>query len=110
MYAGKFRTDPNPKIGFHPGNCRNLRERRVLEFLLPILNPDKPKRINLPMVNTLFGAMSGVQLVNWRLLIHKFVEKSFHHIGQKPLFFPPYILHLYQHYDCFIAKEEDLLP
>ena len=59
------------------------------------------------MANTMFGAMSRVQPVNWGLLFHKFVEKTFPYIGRKPSF--PYILHLYQHYDCFTAKEEDML-
>ena len=61
------------------------------------------------MANTLFGAMSGVRPVNWGLLIHDFIEKSLPHIGRKPSFLPPYILHLYQHYDCFTVEEEDPL-
>ena len=109
LYAGKFRTDPDPKDGFHPGNYRTLRERRVLKFILPILNPEKPKRINLTMANTLFGAMSGVRPVIWGLQIHEFVEKSLPHIGRKPSFLSPYILHLYRHYNCFTVEEKDLL-
>ena len=64
LFAGKFRGDADPKEGFHPSNCRNQRERSVLEFFMPILNPDKPKRITLTAANTLFGAMSGVRPVN----------------------------------------------
>ena len=109
LFVGKFRGDADPKDGFHPGNCRNLRERRVLEFLLPILNPDKPKRISLTMANTLFGAMSGVRPVNWGLIIQEIVGRALPHIGRKPSFLSPFILHLYQHYDCILAEEEDLL-
>ena len=109
LFAGKFRGDADPKDGFHPGNCRNLRERRVLEFLLPILNPDKPKRISLTMANTLFGAMSGVRPVNWGLIIHEVVGRALPHIGRKPSFLSPFILHLYQHFDCITAEEEDML-
>jgi hypothetical protein len=65
LFIGKFRGEVDPKEGLHPSNCRNLRERRVLEFLMPILNPEKPKRISLTMANTLFGAMSGARPVNW---------------------------------------------
>ena len=109
LFVGKFRADPNPKDGFHPRNCRNLRERRVLEFLMPILNPEKPKRISLTMANTLFGAMSGVQPVNWGLIIHEVVERALPNVGRKPSFLSPFILHLYQHFDCITAEEEDLL-
>ena len=69
LFTGKFRADPSLKDGSHLGKCRNLRERGVLEFLLPILNLDKPKRISLTMANTLFGAISGVRPVNWGLII-----------------------------------------
>ena len=39
---GKFRNDANPKNGFPVRDCRDYRERRLLEFLLPIVHPDKP--------------------------------------------------------------------
>ena len=43
LFAGKFKGEVDPKEGFHPGNCRNLRKRRMLEFMMPILNTEKPK-------------------------------------------------------------------
>ena len=39
---GKFRDDADPKDGFSVRDCRDARERRVLEFLVPIVHPDKP--------------------------------------------------------------------
>ena len=30
LFVGKFRGDADPKEGFHPENCWNLRERSVL--------------------------------------------------------------------------------
>ena len=105
--VGKFRTDPDPKDGFHPWTCRNPGERSVLKFILPILSPEKP-RFGQYMANTLYGAMSGARPVNWGKLIHQYVEKSIPHIGRKPSYLSPYILHLYQHYDCFTGEDEDL--
>ena len=109
LFAGKLRGDADPKEGFHPGNCWNQRERRVLEFLLPILNPDKPKRISLTMANTMFGAMSEIRPVNWGLIIHEVVGRALPQIGRKPSFLSPFILHLCQHYDLLTAEEQDLL-
>ena len=40
LCTGKFRGDVDPKEGLHPTNCRNPRERRVLEFLMPTLYPE----------------------------------------------------------------------
>ena len=61
------------------------------------------------MANTLFGAMSGVRPVNWGRLIQEFLEKSLLHIGRKPSYLSPYILHLYQHHGCVNEAEEDML-
>ena len=61
---GKFRIEHDPKDGFHPGDCKNPREHRVVEFLLPILYPEKPKRLSITMANTIFGALFGTRPVN----------------------------------------------
>ena len=90
LFVGNFRGDVDPKEGLHPANCRNPRERRVLEFLMPILYPEKPKRISLTMANTLFGALSGVRLVNWGLLIHEIVGRALPNIGKKPSYLSPF--------------------
>ena len=64
LFAEKFRGDVDPKECLHPSNSRNPTVRRMLEFLMPILNLEKPKRISLTMANTLFGAISRVRPVN----------------------------------------------
>ena len=80
----KVRGDVDLKEGLHSSNCLNPREKRVLEFLMPILNPEKPKRISLTMANTLFDALSEVRPVNLGLLIHEVVGRAILNIGRKP--------------------------
>ena len=43
------------------------------------------------------------------MIIHKLVGRALPHIGQKPSCLSPFILHLYQHFNCITAEEEDLL-
>ena len=110
FYAGKFRGDNDPKEGFHPGNCQSKRERKVLEFLMSIMNPEKPKHISLTLANTLFGALSGSMPVNWGLLIHEVVAKALPHVGKKPSFLSPFLYHLYHlyhQYNMLVPDEED---
>ena len=109
MFAGKFKGDVDPEEGLHPSNCRNPREWRVLEFLMHILNPKKPKRSTLTMANTLFGAMFGVRPMNWGLLIHEVVGRAIPHIRRKPFNLSTFILHLSKHFDCINVDEEDML-
>ena len=54
---GKFLHDVDPKDGFPIRECRNNRKRRVLEFLVPIVHPDKPTRVTWTLGNTIFGAL-----------------------------------------------------
>ena len=56
---GKFLHEVDPKDGFPVKECRNDRERRVLEFLVPIVHPDKPTRVTRTPGNTIFGALEG---------------------------------------------------
>ena len=39
---GKFRSEADPKDRFPVRECRDPRERRLLEYLAPIMHPDKP--------------------------------------------------------------------
>ena len=55
---GKFRNKADPKDGFPVRDYRDARERRVLEFLVPIMHPDKPTRVTRTLGNTIFGALS----------------------------------------------------
>ena len=60
----KFSTSINPKDGHTISDCIDPRERRVLEFVLPILYPKKPSPVTLMVGNTIFGALSGFRKVN----------------------------------------------
>ena len=108
-FVGKFRMEHDPKDGFHPGDCQNVREHRVIEFLLPILYPEKPKRLSITMANTIFEALFGTQPVRWGRLIQKLVEKSIPHIGKKPFPLSPYLLHLYQRNNYVNEAEEEAI-
>ena len=47
----------------------------MLEFKLPILYPEKPTWIILTLLTTIFGALSGVRQVSWRMVIQDLVGK-----------------------------------
>ena len=76
----------------------------MIEFILPILSLENPKRLSITMANTLFGAMSGVRPINWGRFIQEYVEKSLTHIGRKPSFLSPYILHLISNTDALTKQ------
>ena len=66
---GKFSILINPKDGYAVAKCVDPRERKVLEFVVPILYPEKPSRVTVMVGNTIFGALSRIRKVSWGLVI-----------------------------------------
>ena len=56
---GKFRNDVDPKDGFPVRDCRDAREHRVLEFLVPIVHQisllGSPAYWGIPYLGLLVG-------------------------------------------------------
>ena len=103
---GKFKTTINPKDGHAVSDCIDPRERRVLEFVIPILYPEKPGRVTKEIGNTIFGALSGEYKVSWMQVIHELMDKLVSMLGKrKPTPVSPYLFHLYYKFEC-IRKEE----
>ena len=77
--------------------------------MMPILNPEKPKRVTLTVANTLFGALSGVRPVDWGVIIHEIVARGISQIGKKPFYVSPFIMNLYEFHHCTTVDEDDKL-
>ena len=93
----KFRNDADPKDGFPVRDCRDARERRVLEFLVPIVHPDKSTRVTRMLGNTIFGALSGERFVDWSRIFMELVNWLVGGAGKtKPTPIYPFLYHLYE--------------
>jgi hypothetical protein len=77
-----FRALLSPKDGYAIEDCTDIRYRRVLAFLFPILYPEKPNRITVTMGNTIFGALNGGQKVNWARIISNLVVQLVARVGK----------------------------
>ena len=66
---GKFSTPINPKDGYVVANCEDLREQRVLEFVVLILYLEKPTRITITISNTIFGMLFGTRPASWGVVM-----------------------------------------
>lgn len=51
----------------------------MLEFLIPILYPEKPTRVTVMVANTIFGAMEG-RTVHWGKILARVVVKLVEHV------------------------------
>ena len=74
---GKFLHQVDPKDGNLVRDCRDARHRRLLEFIVLIIHPDKPTRVTITIGNTIFGVLDSERPIDWRRvfmdLVHKLV-------------------------------------
>ena len=84
----------NPKDGF--AVAEDVRAKRILEFLIPILYLEKPTRVTMTVGNTIFEALLGDQRVDWGLIFQSVVTKLVEATRKlKAMPIEPYLFHLY---------------
>jgi hypothetical protein len=102
-----FRAPPSPKDGYAIEDGTDVRHRRVLVFLVPILYPEKLNRITITMDNTIFGALNGGRKVNWARIISNLVVQLVARVGKSrasPI--RPFLYHLYERKELLRPEEE----
>ena len=104
---GKFRNDADSKDGFSVKDCMDPREHRLLEFIVPIVHPDKPTRVTRTIGNTIFGALSGDRPVDWGKVFCELVQRLVGGAGKaKPTPICPFMYHLYECKGLLTEEEE----
>ena len=95
--VGQFSKSVNPKDGYAVSDCDDFRAKQVLEFLIPILYPEKPTWVTVTVGNTIFGALLGDRPVDWGLLIYDVVARMVGLVSKgKPTMICPFMFHLYK--------------
>ena len=88
-------------------DCRVDRNRRLLEFLIPIVHPDKPTRVTITIGNTIFGALDGRREVDWGVVFRDMVQRLAKGVGKpKPTPICPFLFHIYEGQGLLTAEEE----
>ena len=106
---GMFSDRVNPKDGYAVADCKDPRVKRVLEFLVPLLYPEKPTRVTITVGNTIFGALSGERPVDWGIVVKDLVQRLLFEMGKsKATPICPYVFHLYQSHELLLpAKKKE---
>ena len=107
FHEGKFAHVVDPKDGYSVKDCRNDCHRRLLEFLVPIVHPDKPTWVTITIGKTIFGALDGARLVDWGVVIQNLVQQLAQGVGKpKPTPICPFLFHLYNSQGLLTKEEE----
>ena len=90
-------------------DCKEPRARKVLEFLVPLLYPEKPTRVTITVGNTIFGALSGERPVDWGIVVKDLIQRLLSGMGKsKAMPICPYIFHLYHSHELLLpAKKKE---
>ena len=62
--VGRFNHPVHSKDGYLIADCKDPRARRVLEFLVPILLPDKGARVTVGIASTILGCFENQRAVD----------------------------------------------
>ena len=104
---GKFNSPVHSKDGYLTADCKDPRARRVLEFLVPILLPDKGARVTVGVANTILGCFENKRAVDWGPVFADHVKKMVSGVGgTKPSGLSPFLFHLYKAMECLDEEEE----
>ena len=104
---GKFSERVNPKDRYAVVDCKEPRARKVLEFLIPLLYPEKPTRVTITVGNTIFGALSGERPVDWGIVVKDLVQRLVSGMGKsKATSICPYVFHLYHSHELLLPAEK----
>ena len=104
--GGKFRNAANPKDEFAIADCEDSKAKRVLEFLIPILYPEKPTRVTMTVGNTIFGALLDEWKVDWGIVLQAVVAKLVEEARKlKATPIGPYLFHLYMGQELLNGEE-----
>ena len=106
-HEGRFMHQVDPKDRYSVSDCRVDRNRRLLEFLIPIVHPDKPTRVTITIENTIFGALDGGREVDWGVVFRDMIQRLEKGVG-KPKSTPicPFLFHIYEGQGLLTAEEE----
>lgn len=105
----KFHNPPLSKDGYVVGDCKNERHKRLLQFLMPILYPERPNRVLVTTANTIFGALSGDRKVFWGVVLKEMVAKMVATLGNTigtPI--GPFFFHLYDYLGTLRSGERTM--
>ena len=104
---GRFIHQVDPKDGYSVDDCQNNWQRKLLEFLVPIVHPDKPTRVTITIGNTIFGALDGGREVDWRVIFWDLAHRLAKGVG-KPKSTPicSFLFHLYEGQGLLTGDEE----
>ena len=104
---GKFSHMVDPKDGYLISDYMDAQKHRLLEFIIPIIHPDKPTRVTITIGNTIFRALDGGHSMDWSVIFRDLSQRLLAGVEKSKLTpISPFLFHLYESKGILTEEEE----
>ncbi|CAM6099454.1 unnamed protein product [Calypogeia fissa] len=101
-----FAGEIDAKEGWRLSQCSDPKFQAVLSFLIPILSPQKPRRVTVRVGSTIVAAYTGLKVIFWPKILEDVIALQARSLHLKtPTSLSCYLAHLYAHQNV-LTKEE----
>ena len=105
--GGYFAGTIDAKEGWSLDQCIDDRMRQLFAYLVPILHPEKPKRITVQLGSTIVAGLIDNLRVNWAAIILERISRQATNMkGKKSTALSTYLFLLYQAEDLLTREEK----
>ncbi|CAM6101327.1 unnamed protein product [Calypogeia fissa] len=102
-----FAGEIDAKEGWRLTQCSDPEFLPVLSFLLPILSPQKPKRVTVRVGSTILAAYTGLRVISWPKILEDVIGLQARSLHLKtPTSLSYYLVHLYAHQKVLLEEME----
>lgn len=102
FFAGQI----DEKEGWSVDQCVDKSVRQLMYFLIPILHPEKPKRVTVKLGSTIIACLVDRLQVNWAALILEVMMRQVGNLkGTKGISLSTYLFHMYNELDLLTPSE-----
>src|SRR5450759_2963037 len=105
--GGYFAGTIDNKEGWSLAQCTDDRMRQIFAYLVPILHPEKPKRITVQLGSTIVAGLIDNLRVNWAAIILERISRQATNMkGKKSTALSTYLFLLYQAEELLMREEK----
>ena len=102
-----FEGRPSGGDGWKLADCRHQELREVLEFLIPLLNPNKPKRVTVQVASAVVDCLINNGNYSWARIFEERIKNQVLKLQSvRVSFLAAYCLNLYQTEEELLTKKE----
>jgi hypothetical protein len=102
-----FEGRPSGGDGWKLADCRHQELREVLEFLIPLLNPNKPKRVTVQVASAVVDCLLNNTNYSWARIFEERIKNQVLKLQNvRVSFLAAYCLNLYQTEEELLTKKE----